>query len=125
MYTDGRTLKCLQKRIFSLKFGKTSFVYSTSSLQPFNRQLIQVILLFQLFSVLFFLMLFVLGIGSNIGMAGCVMTVIRDKFPDIKPWKVAVSIGIIGCTIGFVYTTPVSNNLSLYKLYMKSSLTFK
>ncbi|XP_063697322.1 sodium-dependent nutrient amino acid transporter 1-like [Culicoides brevitarsis] len=60
----------------------------------------------QLFSVLFFLMLFVLGIGSNIGMAGCVMTVIRDKFPDIKPWKVAVSIGIIGCSVGFVYTTP-------------------
>lgn len=53
-------------------------------------------------------MLFVLGIGSNIGMAGCVMTVIRDKFPDIKPWKVAVSIGIVGCSVGFVYTTPVS-----------------
>lgn len=53
-------------------------------------------------------MLFVLGIGSNIGMAGCVMTVIRDKFPDFKPWKVAVSIGLVGCSIGFVYTTPVS-----------------
>lgn len=55
-------------------------------------------------------MLFVLGIGSNIGMAGCVMTVVRDKFPDIKTWKVAVCIGLIGCSIGFVYTTPVSAN---------------
>lgn len=69
----------------------------------------------QLFSVLFFLMLFTLGIGSNIGMAGCVMTVIRDRFPDIKPWKVAVGIGIVGCSIGFVYTTPVSKLNLLYQ----------
>jgi solute carrier family 6 (neurotransmitter transporter, glycine) member 5/9 len=35
------------------------------------------------FSMMFFIMLFVLGIGSNIGMASCVMTVIKDRFPSI------------------------------------------
>lgn len=51
-------------------------------------------------------MLFVLGIGSNIGMASCVMTVIRDRFPLLKHWLVALIISIIGFCIGLIYLTP-------------------
>lgn len=40
----------------------------------------------QVFSVIFFFMLFVLGVGSNIAMTSCVMTVIRDQFPNVKAW---------------------------------------
>lgn len=60
----------------------------------------------QLFSALFFIMLFVLGIGSNIGMTSVIMTVIRDKFPKLKHWVVAVMIALTGITIGCLYITP-------------------
>lgn len=34
----------------------------------------------QIYAVLFFLMLYLLGVGSNVAMMSCLMTVIRDKF---------------------------------------------
>lgn len=60
----------------------------------------------QFFSVLFFIMLFVLGIGSNIGMTSTIMTVIRDRFPKIECWKIVIAIAIVGISIGCIYTTP-------------------
>ncbi|XP_037031839.1 sodium-dependent nutrient amino acid transporter 1-like isoform X1 [Bradysia coprophila] len=60
----------------------------------------------QLFSVVFFFMLFVLGVGSNIAMTSCVMTVIRDQFPSVKAWHAASGVTMIGLLIGFVYVTP-------------------
>jgi solute carrier family 6 amino acid transporter-like protein 5/7/9/14 len=60
----------------------------------------------QFFSMLFFIMLFVLGIGSCIGMTSCVMTAIRDKYPNIKCWKIVISIALVGISIGWIYTTP-------------------
>ncbi|XP_055625250.1 sodium-dependent nutrient amino acid transporter 1 isoform X3 [Toxorhynchites rutilus septentrionalis] len=60
----------------------------------------------QVFSVLFFLMLFVLGIGSNVAMTSCVMTVIRDQFPRVKNWQAATAIAICGVGLGSIYVTP-------------------
>ncbi|XP_058828159.1 sodium-dependent nutrient amino acid transporter 1-like [Topomyia yanbarensis] len=60
----------------------------------------------QFFAVAFFLMLFVLGIGSNVGMATTIMAVIRDRFPQLKPSLVAFVIAIAGFGIGTIYTTP-------------------
>lgn len=60
----------------------------------------------QLFSVLFFLMLFVLGIGSNVGMASCMSTVIKDQFGHLKNWTVVVGIAIVGYFLGLLYITP-------------------
>lgn len=60
----------------------------------------------QLFSVLFFFMLFVLGIGSNIAMASCIITVIRDQFPKLKAWMVATGVCTVGFFIGLTYVTP-------------------
>lgn len=60
------------------------------------------------FSVLFFFMLFVLGVGSNVAMTSCVMTVIRDKFPKVKLWQAAMGTATVGFLIGLVYMTPVS-----------------
>ena len=60
----------------------------------------------QFFSVVFFIMLFVLGIGSNIGMTSCIVTVIRDRFPHLKCWKVVLCIAFVGVTVGMIYTTP-------------------
>lgn len=61
----------------------------------------------QLFSALFFLMLFALGIGSNVGMTSCVMTVLRDQFPSLQHWKVVFGIGFVGLSLGSIFVTPV------------------
>ncbi|XP_055703632.1 sodium-dependent nutrient amino acid transporter 1-like isoform X2 [Phlebotomus papatasi] len=60
----------------------------------------------QMFSVLFFFMLFVLGIGSNVAMSSNICTVIRDQFPKVKNWQVSMAVSIIGLALGSVYVTP-------------------
>ncbi|XP_061389733.1 sodium-dependent nutrient amino acid transporter 1-like [Musca vetustissima] len=60
----------------------------------------------QLFAVLFFFMLLVLGVGSNVGMVSCVMTVIKDRFPNIPHWKVAAILSMLGFLCGIIYVTP-------------------
>lgn len=60
----------------------------------------------QAFSVLFFAMLFVLGVGSNIAMTSCSITAIRDNFPQIKQWVCALALAIISFSIGLLYVTP-------------------
>ena len=63
----------------------------------------------QLFAVLFFLMLFTLGVGSEVTMAGSVITVICDAFPNRKRWFVTILCCAIGFLLGLVYITPVSS----------------
>lgn len=60
----------------------------------------------QLFSVLFFFMLFVLGVGSAVALQSAINTVIWDQMTHIKYWKVAGSVSICGFLIGLVYITP-------------------
>ncbi|XP_017077177.1 sodium-dependent nutrient amino acid transporter 1 isoform X1 [Drosophila eugracilis] len=62
----------------------------------------------QMFAVLFFLMLFVLGIGSTVGMGSCILRVIRDQFGQRSPpiWKLASGLAILGFSVSIVYMTP-------------------
>jgi solute carrier family 6 (neurotransmitter transporter, glycine) member 5/9 len=60
----------------------------------------------QFFSMVFFFMLFVLGIGTCVGMTSTIMTTIRDKYPEVKCWKIALGISAVGITVGSIYTTP-------------------
>ncbi|XP_017836013.1 sodium-dependent nutrient amino acid transporter 1 [Drosophila busckii] len=60
----------------------------------------------QLFAVLFFFMLLVLGIGSNIGMASSVINVVKDRFPQLPHWQLAIYASLIGFLCGLVYMTP-------------------
>lgn len=62
---------------------------------------------FQVFSVLFFFMLFVLGIGSNIAMCSCIITAIQDQFPKWKPSFIVIGVATVGFLIGLFYITPV------------------
>lgn len=62
----------------------------------------------QVFGVLFFFMLFVLGIGSNVGLATCLFTVLQDRFPKLKRWQIVIPLTISLFSIGIMYTTPVS-----------------
>ncbi|XP_075165720.1 sodium-dependent nutrient amino acid transporter 1-like isoform X2 [Haematobia irritans] len=60
----------------------------------------------QVFSVFFFLMLFILGIGSNVGIMSTVVTILCDQFPQVKRW-IIVSISVLVCFgIAIIYITP-------------------
>ncbi|EDV55125.2 sodium-dependent nutrient amino acid transporter 1 isoform X1 [Drosophila erecta] len=62
----------------------------------------------QMFAVLFFLMLFVLGIGSTVGMGSCILRVIRDQFGlrSASIWKLASGLAVLGFSVSIVYMTP-------------------
>ncbi|EDO64444.1 AGAP010859-PA, partial [Anopheles gambiae str. PEST] len=51
-------------------------------------------------------MLFLLGIGTLIGIVTSVITAIHDQRPDIARWKIVISVGLAGFCIGLVYITP-------------------
>lgn len=51
-------------------------------------------------------MLFVLGVGSNVGMVSVVITVIKDRFNKLKHWIVVLGIAVIGYLMGLIYITP-------------------
>ncbi|KAJ6637499.1 Sodium-dependent nutrient amino acid transporter 1, partial [Pseudolycoriella hygida] len=59
----------------------------------------------QVFSVLFFFMLFVLGIGCLIALQSAIVTVICDQF-HFKFWTVALSTCAVEFLLGLIYTCP-------------------
>lgn len=69
----------------------------------------------QLFSILFFFMLFVLGVGCAVGYQSSIITNITDSFPSkrIKYWHVAGTACAVGFFIGLIYVTPVSRTHGL------------
>lgn len=52
-------------------------------------------------------MLFVLGIGSNIAMCTCIITILRDRFNALEAWQAAVGLSTVGFLVGLAYVTPV------------------
>ncbi|XP_055305392.1 sodium-dependent nutrient amino acid transporter 1 isoform X1 [Sitodiplosis mosellana] len=60
----------------------------------------------QAFAVLFFFMLFVLGIGSVVALQNVVVTVLCDQFPSLKYGRVAAVTSVLGFFSGLVYLTP-------------------
>ncbi|XP_055596972.1 sodium-dependent nutrient amino acid transporter 1-like isoform X2 [Uranotaenia lowii] len=72
----------------------------------------------QLFSVLFFLMLFIVGIGSNLGVLTSIITAVRDFCPKVSNWKVACTICVIGFSLSTVYVAPGGLDLlDVFDLY--------
>ncbi|KAL7022830.1 hypothetical protein ACKWTF_012398 [Chironomus riparius] len=79
----------------------------------------------QVFSVLFFMMLYLLGIGSNVAMVSSIMTIIRDRFKKVKNWHAALVISILGTILGSVYMTPGGQSvLKLVDYYGASFIAF-
>ncbi|XP_073829599.1 sodium-dependent nutrient amino acid transporter 1-like [Musca autumnalis] len=60
----------------------------------------------QVFAVLFFFMLFVLGVGSIVALHSSIVTIICDQFKSFKYWVVALITSAIGFLLGLVYVTP-------------------
>ncbi|XP_046404080.1 sodium-dependent nutrient amino acid transporter 1-like [Ischnura elegans] len=60
----------------------------------------------QVFSVLFFVMLFTLGLGSAVSLIGSVITIYSDMMPKIPGWIINLACCIVCCILGLVYITP-------------------
>nr|AHH29249.1 nutrient amino acid transporter [Leptinotarsa decemlineata] len=58
------------------------------------------------FAVLFFSMLFILGVGSLIALYGSASTVIMDSYPHLNISYVSFGTAVVGFIIGLVYITP-------------------
>jgi solute carrier family 6 amino acid transporter-like protein 5/7/9/14 len=63
----------------------------------------------KVFAVLFFLMLFALGVGSATSLAGGAVTIICDKWPKLPKWKAGIPVCLFGFFAGLLYITPVIN----------------
>nr|AAM13400.1 amino acid transporter [Aedes aegypti] len=70
----------------------------------------------QLFSVLFFFMLFVLGVGSAVALHGAIITAFWDAFPKRKYWHLALILSTIGFCTGLVYIHLVANGYSIWSI---------
>ena len=64
-----------------------------------------------LFAILFFFMLFVLGVGSLVALHGTANTVLADIFPKLKSWHISAITASSMFLIGLMYVTPVSTSL--------------
>lgn len=59
-----------------------------------------------LFAILFFFMLFVLGVGSLVALQSCLNTVIKDSFSFIPSWVISIFTASSMFLIGLIYVTP-------------------
>ncbi|CAG0893592.1 unnamed protein product [Darwinula stevensoni] len=60
----------------------------------------------QLYSVLFFVMMLTLGIGSAVSLVNTVITVLCDRFQSFNRLAVTVFCCLVGAASGFLYCTP-------------------
>ncbi|XP_032667885.1 sodium-dependent nutrient amino acid transporter 1-like isoform X2 [Odontomachus brunneus] len=60
----------------------------------------------QLFSVLFFVMMFVLGVGSAVALSGAVFSVFRDHLPNMRQWLLVLCVSCFGFFVSLLYITP-------------------
>ncbi|KAL7025105.1 hypothetical protein ACKWTF_013347 [Chironomus riparius] len=59
----------------------------------------------QIMAMIFFGMLFLLGVGSTVGLLNNVATNIKDAFPKLKYWFIALIGCLFGFLVGLVYVT--------------------
>ncbi|XP_066597410.1 sodium-dependent nutrient amino acid transporter 1-like [Prorops nasuta] len=79
----------------------------------------------QMFSVLFFLMLFVLGIGSAMALAGGIIAIVKDQFPMWKHWHIVLGTSVFSFCVGTIYCTPGGQFiLTLVDYYAASFIVF-
>ncbi|XP_003427814.1 sodium-dependent nutrient amino acid transporter 1 [Nasonia vitripennis] len=60
----------------------------------------------QFFAVIFFVMMFVLGIGSEAALTSSVITIVHDQFPHWRLWHIASGVVAVEFLIGLIYVTP-------------------
>ncbi|XP_076757146.1 sodium-dependent nutrient amino acid transporter 1 isoform X1 [Xylocopa sonorina] len=60
----------------------------------------------QLFAVLFFVMLYVLSVGSSVALCAAIFSILCDHFPKVKHWKLVLAVTVFGFFVSLVYITP-------------------
>lgn len=76
-----------------------------------------------MFSALFFLMMFTLGLGSTVGVNNVLVTSVKDSFPQLQTWMVTLAVCLLGMFSGLVYTTPQGQHvLTLVNYYSAVSI---
>ncbi|KAG5342732.1 NAAT1 protein, partial [Acromyrmex heyeri] len=60
----------------------------------------------QLFSILFFIMMFVLGTGSSVALCGAVFSIFRDHLPNMRQWLLVLCVTCFGFVVSLIYITP-------------------
>lgn len=50
--------------------------------------------------------LFTLGVGSATSLAGGIITIFCDEFPNVKRWLITSIVCVIGFGVGLIYVTP-------------------
>ncbi|XP_011057908.1 PREDICTED: sodium-dependent nutrient amino acid transporter 1-like [Acromyrmex echinatior] len=60
----------------------------------------------QLFSILFFIMMFVLGTGSSAALCGAVFSIFRDHLPNMRQWLLVLCVTCFGFVVSLIYITP-------------------
>ncbi|XP_011499173.1 PREDICTED: sodium-dependent nutrient amino acid transporter 1-like isoform X2 [Ceratosolen solmsi marchali] len=60
----------------------------------------------QFFSIIFFVMMFVLGVGSEAALTSSIITVLHDQFPHCRLWPLACIVVALEFLIGLIYVTP-------------------
>lgn len=61
--------------------------------------------MFQAMAIFFFTMLFTLGVGSAVGLLSNLTTNIKDQFPKVKYWQLALIGAFGGFCCGLIYIT--------------------
>lgn len=67
-------------------------------------------------------MLYVLGIGSAIALAGALITIISDQFPNWRYIYIVTGTCIFGFCAGIIYCTPVSNISMIIYIILKMNI---
>lgn len=80
--------------------------------------------IFQLFAILFFVMLFVLGVGSLVALHGTANTILEDLCPSLRKWQISLITACGGFLLGLMYVTPVSTTfyIILYQFLTKKNM---
>ncbi|XP_030382029.1 sodium-dependent nutrient amino acid transporter 1-like [Scaptodrosophila lebanonensis] len=79
----------------------------------------------QLFAILFFFMLFVLGIGTLVAQANTLVAILCDQYKWMKASTVALAIAVGGFLSGIVYVTPAGQwILNLVDYYGSTFVVF-
>ncbi|XP_054009977.1 sodium-dependent nutrient amino acid transporter 1-like isoform X1 [Hylaeus anthracinus] len=79
----------------------------------------------QLFSVLFFVMMFVLGVGSTVGMVSGIATALKERLPNVEIWQIVFTVCSMGFAVSTVYVTPGGQfMLTLVDYYGTSFVVF-
>jgi solute carrier family 6 amino acid transporter-like protein 5/7/9/14 len=60
----------------------------------------------QLFSIIFFLILALIGVGTAAAYVGAVIAVISDQFPQAVRYRAISVVCVVGSAVGLLYVTP-------------------